>query len=156
MRIKGAVGVILDGLVICGGDGEARGGGLSCIQSSTVTIERCQISGNFSTSRGGGVSANDSEGKAMIRDSVISGNVAEKTGSAIQSWSEETLFELTNVTISGNRAMGERSAAIHLGEKGRLVARNSIVWGNGPSFTGDRISCMWTNCLLEGSGGSEK
>ena len=41
-----------------------------------------------------------------------------------------------------------------MGDNGRLVARNCLVWGNGSSFGGNEIACMWSNCLLEGSGGS--
>lgn len=98
----------------------------------------------------------NSVAKAVIRDSLISGNVAETVGAALQSWKEDSLFDLTNVTTTGNHSRGSQwASAIQMGRTGRLIARNCIVWGNGSSFSGERISCIWSNSLIEGCGGSE-
>jgi len=206
-RIKDAVGVVIDGLVICGGEGDEHGGGVLCLGSSSVTMSRCVVRGNKggngggiriideahlalldcwvvenqAVGVGGGVSVtgarltiercwiagNQVEGQGgalgihregatvTIRDSVISGNRCGKFGSAMQCWTADTLIDLTNVTITGNQVEEGRSAAIHLGNGGRLVARNSLVWGNGRSYRGSGSEAIWTNCLIENSCGSE-
>jgi len=208
LRIKDAIGVVVDGFVICGGEGHSRGGGVICLGASEVTMsrcvvrgnkgktgggiyvsgqsqftlrdswvlgnysdtfgggitsdeagvtaERCWIAGNRSKAQGGGISLHREGVTFVIRDSVISGNSAGRFGGAIQSWAANTLVDLTNVTVTGNREDESGSAAIHLGKEGRLVARNSILWGNEKSYNPGESTAIWTNCLLEGSCGSKE
>ena len=208
LKVENATDVVIDGLVICGGEGIGAAGGVTCLGRGSVLIsrclicgntgrwggginvsgeiiltirdsqilengakggwgggivsavdlviiERCWIRGNVSDGRAGAVLIENNDGKVIIRDSLISGNYAKDRGGALQSYFKGSLFDLTNVTVGGNRFERADSGAIHIGGGARLIARNSIFWGNEGELAGDLSSMLLTNCLVAGSGGSE-
>ena len=85
VRIVDGVDVLIDGFTICGGDARMTGGGVSCLENSSVTISRCVIRGNRSQI-GGGVSVSH-QSILIIRDSQILQNKVqaskEKSGNGI-------------------------------------------------------------------------
>jgi hypothetical protein len=115
---------ILDSMIT---NNSSQGGVSDGDSTSTVTIERCLISGNSRIRPGGGI---ESSGMTIIRDSQIAGNAAVSGGGGIANLG--TLY-LINSVVSGNRSTatgfedggGGISNAI-----GRIYVVNSTVSGN--------------------------
>jgi hypothetical protein len=138
-------GTALDGLRISGGyaDGSSYqtiigndridqnyGGGMWTYDAAP-TLTRVTISGNYASSRGGGMYNTaasgmvDSNLSPVLTNVTISGNAAAEGGGVCNS---SSWLVLTNVTISGNKADVEGGGMRNHG--GRPQIRNSIIWGN--------------------------
>jgi len=122
-----------------------EGGGVSGGDAaSTMTIERCLISGNFTGIGGGGV---DASGVSVIKNSQILNNSTNEWGGGIYN---SGILYLINSDVSGNETLvgapseddgggGIRNYA------GSLYVINSTVSGNasrGQSNTGGGIYCL--------------
>ncbi|WP_193213448.1 S8 family serine peptidase [Luteolibacter marinus] len=125
---------------------------------TTMTLDRCVLSGNRSNSNGGAYAVKGGSGSRTIRmrDCLLSGNYAANDGGAIHSWSGGTSFYLTNCTLAANKAADEGGSIYKL-YGGTVAINNTVVWGNSsdPAIkTGASATATWTSCLVEGCGGS--
>ncbi len=116
---------IIDSTVANNTDGGVEDGDAA----STMTIDRCLISGNKRWPSGGGV---ESSGATIIKDSQITNNTAlADFGGGIGSG---IILFLINSTVSGNRntgsSFGEDGGGGILNSSGRLFVTNSTVSGN--------------------------
>lgn len=129
--------VTLTGATVSGGRGgsASTGGAFYNSITSTLTINRCNITGNSAIGAsdvGGGIS---SHGKLYINNSTISNNTVTtnspgKGGGGIYTDGAETI--ITNSTISGNTVVGAGDAnAGGILNAGFTTIRNSTVTDNG-------------------------
>jgi len=118
---------VIDGFTICNGR-VCHGGGIYCC-SSSPTITNCTISGNKSSSRGGGIIC-ESGSSPEITNCIISGNVSGYGGAIYCDDSDPTI---THCTISGNTAIIGGGGICSYRNSSPLIV-NSILWGNSAPF----------------------
>jgi len=143
---------VIDGLTITGGraDGtrdEAAGGGIF-VSSSSVTIQRCRIKGNFAN-MGGGIY--NTGGVIVVIDSSLSGNEAVY-GGAMENYQGSAL--IINTSFSENRSQQNGGAVSNYFSSPVFV--NSVFSGNKTTFSGSAVfnyegSPVFTNCTLTGN-----
>jgi hypothetical protein len=92
--------VSISGLTINNGNMSGDGGGV--LNQGTLTLTACVVTGNITSSQGGGVT-NASGGTMTINGSTISGNTASAGGGGITNAGTLTLI---NSTVSGNTSDG--------------------------------------------------
>ena len=143
-KIPNTVAATISGLTISGGKGfnfqDGNGGGI--LNSGSLTISNCTISGNYATDQGkpysggggstgwtGGVGGGiHNFGGLTISNSTVSGNTADLDGGGLLNDGSMTII---NSTISGNTTNGFGGGAgggIYNGAT--LIITNSTVTGN--------------------------
>ncbi len=127
--------VSIAGLTLRGGGGSAFGGGLFVTGSGspahTVTLDGVVVTGNSTTSNGGGIQA---EQNVML--SVSDGAITDNQGNFGGGINADTgsVLTLVNVTISGNRATGGGGG---LDTVGTATLSNVTVVGNTADSDGE-------------------
>lgn len=116
-----------------------QGGGLWGAADSRATITSSVIAGNTAAERGGGVGLWTSL-QASVSNCLLAGNAALQGGAA---WWQDSPLTIRNCTISGNLAqVGGGLYGYTWSYADKLVAGNSIVWGNqaaGPQIVLDGL-----------------
>jgi hypothetical protein len=141
-------GAILDGFTITAGNGDAntginpasRGGGLYVDDNGAPTIKNCRFLKNYAI-YGGAVFVRDNS-HATFSNCVFMGNDCAGDGSCIYN-RPGSKTNMINCSFTGNLA-----GAIGNGSDIGVVIKNSIIWGNGGSFT--RNLATVSNCIVEG------
>jgi hypothetical protein len=120
---------VLDGFTVSGGnanvngDYHERGGGICLLSGSDVTIARCRVLDNRSSSNGGGVYV---ESNASFIDSRFEGNVSDLGGGlAVLSPSDQIV---SRCVFIGNAAA--RGGGIDAGLGGSPTVTNCLFYGN--------------------------
>ncbi len=138
----GTVVVSMSDLTITGGllSGTNQGGGI-LIGDESVTLTRCTVRDNKTTSAGGGIAV--VAGSLTIQDSTLSGNSA--TGGGAIYFNGPPLaggFTVLNSTISGNSATSNIGGGIllGLGFNGTCTVQNSTITANSAKSNGGGIS----------------
>ena len=123
-QIDGGVTASLSGLTITGGSAD-QGGGL--LNSGTLTMTNCTISGNSASKGGGGLA---SFGALTLTSCTLTGNHADSgSGGGLASYGPATL---TKCTVSSNGA----DTAGGIFSTGTLILTDCTVTGNGASQIG--------------------
>ncbi len=104
-----------------------RGGALSNLGGS-ITLTRCNLSGNSAASNGGGI--NNDQGNCTLSHCTLSGNRATGKGGGIHSAEAPTAMEIKHCTASGNISDNTTSDGIHVSHQTTALF-NSIVSENG-------------------------
>ncbi|MEZ5426428.1 MAG: choice-of-anchor Q domain-containing protein [Pyrinomonadaceae bacterium] len=94
--------VVINSLTISGGNSMDGGGILD--DSTYLTINNCNISGNGASGFGGGIY--NVNGRVDINSSTISGNTAGGSGGGIANGGNPSVLNISNSTISGNTSNG--------------------------------------------------
>jgi hypothetical protein len=154
-HVSGGVSATIAGLTITNGDGEEEylpGGGIYN-DHSTLTVDKCTVTGNYSPGRGGGAYNDGSNGSATLtvtNSTFSNNNAARPTGYGEAggiyndgSYGSATLT-ITNSTFSnnnGNIAGPSRGGAIHndayFGSAALTV--NSSTFTNNSAYQGGAI-----------------
>ena len=167
VTIPHASAIILSGLVITDGSDGLRGGGLSS-NGSTLTIERCTITGNTARDggglyltggttvirsstiadngpagrRGGGLAAIDAT--VFIEGSTFTGNTSEEEGGGIYLEGGSCIFDSAS-SVTGNTSLfGAGSGGGIYGDPGNAPAvalNGATVSGNDPDNCAGSVSC---------------
>lgn len=122
-------------------------GGGGIINSGTLILNRCTVSGNYSANgRGGGIA---NFGTLTVKASTLSGNFANGGGGGGISCSSASTVTVDSSTLSGNEAWFGGAIANY--NYSMPVVNNSIVTGN-TQFEGDNITFPFygTNNLTSG------
>jgi hypothetical protein len=131
--------------------------GSGVVNNGQMTMSGSTISGNSSTSSGGGLQVG--YGNVTLVNSTISGNTAATSGGGVSSGGTSTL-ELTSVTITGNTAngvgqMGHGGGGLASAPNmsGHVLLRNTLIAGNftaslGPDVIG-RVTSLGFNLIGE-------
>ena len=101
--LNSGVLTLADVTVRDGGDGGA------IFNNGTATLERVTVSGNHSTSSGGGIDNRD-PGQLTMSNSTISDNSADQQGGGMVVGGNGATVSLTHVTFSGNTDSGTAAA----------------------------------------------
>ena len=131
-NISGGTTVNLTGMTVSGGNATANGGGIFVAASGNLTIDRCHVRSNASTSFGGGAF---SMGVLNVLNSTVSANTSFNlsptgSGSGINNGIGGTL-NLTNSTVSGNTApLATDSAAVWTHATATTSITNSTITNN--------------------------
>jgi hypothetical protein len=132
-NVLSSVIVRLSGLTITGGNCAGPGGGLIISGGGSppnVTVIACAITGNASTTNGGGIY--QTLGTLTVVNSTISGNTAagSGTGGGIENWG--TALTLINTTISGNSVTtsGANNGGGIFSQGGSTTIRGCTITGN--------------------------
>ena len=115
--------VLFDGLTLTGGDLNGTAGGGAVLNFENLGIFNCTITGNRTSSFGGGIFAD--LGTLTIVDSTISANNAE-SGGGIHALGG--IVNISNSTISGNSVTGDGGGIE--GVSGITSIINSTISGN--------------------------
>lgn len=136
------------------------------------TMDRCIISGNAASSKGGGLYLDpqyNGDCKPLIKNSLLSGNKANISGGAIYNYAFDNAVaepSMRNCTIVGNASPVGSAISSWLGDGGEagFLVVNTIIWGNETSLDGQVANSystepandlpMYLYCLLEGSSSS--
>ena len=131
--------------VMISGNKAQSGGGVSNGSSNPV-FTNVIIKENIANGGGGGV--RNSNQSPIFINVVITGNTAN-TGAGIYNNYSSPIF--TNVSVSGNNAQTE-AGGMYNWYSTDIQVRNSIIWGNGSSNTGNRESDVpvYSNSLVQG------
>ena len=98
----------LTGVTVTGGSASSGGGLLTgtypYFNAGDLFLNESTISGNFASSRGGGIniSAPYGGGLVSVTGSTISGNVSNGLGGGFNGYARDTSFTFRDSTISGN------------------------------------------------------
>ena len=141
-------GAILDGFTITAGNGDAntginpasRGGGLYVADNGSPTIKNCLFLKNYAI-YGGAVFVRDNS-HATISNCAFIGNNCAGDGSCIYN-RPGAKTNIINCSFSGNF-----SGAIGNGSDAAVTVKNSIIWGNGGSFTRNMVTV--SNSIVQG------
>jgi photosystem II stability/assembly factor-like uncharacterized protein len=149
--VEGPVSVanaVLDGFTITAGNGDAntginpasRGGGLYVDDNGAPTISNCLFVKNYAI-YGGAIFVRDNS-HAIISNCAFSGNNSAGDGSCIYNRPGAST-NIINCSFSGNLM-----EAIGNGSDIAVVVKNSIIWGNGGSFTRNLVTV--SNSIVQG------
>jgi hypothetical protein len=112
-----AIDVIIDGVIVTGGNANCSGGGI--LNNETMTIRNSIITGNRAAQDGGGIYNN---GTLTVANVSVSQNSAAREGGGI---ANDGGLTLTNVTLAGNSATTGGGASVSA--QGTVTMNNSIV-----------------------------
>ena len=122
---------------ITGNSNLRSGGGGVSISDGVVSLTSSTVSGNVSSVGGGGIYL--SSGSLSLFNSTVSGNRTTNGGGGISS--ENSTVLLVNSTVTTNASQfGDGNGIFFItngSEAARLTIQNSIVAGNGPSYSSD-------------------
>jgi hypothetical protein len=179
--VTGASGAVLDGFTIEDGQADATtsdgGGGLYC-SGFAMTVDHCVFRNNVADYIGGGIYAYNGA-KLTVQNSVFSGNVADfggafgaytgsgthtfanclmvdnqatsSGGAAVLVWSGHA-STWTNCTVVRNTPGGAAAAFYFYTDNHTFT--NTILWDNASTLSASGGTRTFTNCLVQGSGGS--
>ena len=108
---------------------DGYGGAISCVNSSSPTVEYNIITGNSASSVGGGIYCGNNSSPIIVNN-IIRGNLAGAGGGGIDC-DDNSSPTMINNTISGNSA-GASGGGISCRSSSLLTVRNTILWGNSP------------------------
>lgn len=148
VRIRDAVGVIMDGFVICGGEGEIKGGGISVLGRSTAEISRCVIRGN--TAPYGGGNAVTGNGNLTIRETRIIANEAKGEGAfggGIGIYGDSVVIE--RCWIGGNWSSNRGGGVGLTNSVAKAVIRDSLISGNVAETEGAALQSWKEDSLFD-------
>ncbi|MBS0657706.1 MAG: hypothetical protein JSR82_05590 [Verrucomicrobia bacterium] len=147
---------VLRGLTLTGGSTNGFPGGGAILNTGTLLVENCTISGNTANA-GGAVASNTPSdlvtGRTELRFCTLAGN-SSGTGGAIYNYNGATF--LLHCTISGNTSTGTGGGVASFGDantytsvQGSIVAQNSggdvdFVFGGTNSFQTNGYSLIGT------------
>jgi hypothetical protein len=148
--------VVIENLTISGGQTpeigeliEQRGGGIY-IDSGTLTLTNCTVSGNSAADWGGGIF---SFGTVILTNCTVSNNSARQGGGGIDH--RNGTMTLTNCTVSNNTAGYGGGGIDH--RNGTMTLTNCTVSGNSAESLGGGIvnsnngTMTLTNCTVSGN-----
>jgi hypothetical protein len=100
--------VTIEGLTITDGVPLASGGGVFNEQA-TLTVNNCNVSGNFSGTSGGGFYSSGASARLTILNSIVSGNFATGMGHGGEGGgiNSEGTLTVANSIVSGNSVTGQ-------------------------------------------------
>lgn len=117
------------GMTLTGGNGRGENrdgfGGAIHADSAFVTLERVYVTGNTTSSAGGGISFNN--GNHRIIDSTFSSNTAFDCGGVSTGGFNEFVMSISNTTISGN-TVNQQGGGLCAG--GNTTLRNVTITNN--------------------------
>ncbi|MFL6501650.1 MAG: choice-of-anchor Q domain-containing protein [Candidatus Udaeobacter sp.] len=138
-HVSGGVTAIIAGLAITNGSASDWGGGIYNDQS-VLTVNNCNIVGNFAPGWGGGIFNDSFVSSATLRvtNSTLSGNSANSTGGAIYSDGSygNARLEIVNSTVSGNSA--HVGGGIYNSHSASTIS-NCTLSGNSASYGGGGV-----------------
>jgi len=133
LNIASGATVALAGLTITGGNIPGRTHGAGILNTGSLMLDNCTISGNSSTgygSYGGGI-YND-QGTLIVTNSTISGNSmtggGQNYGGGI--YNNRGTLTVTNCIISENSTSGHNLGGGIYSEEGTLTVANCVISGN--------------------------
>ncbi|RYD47785.1 MAG: right-handed parallel beta-helix repeat-containing protein, partial [Verrucomicrobiaceae bacterium] len=151
-HISGGANVTLRNLHLKDGrahlDGRDKGGGIYAL-GSTITVERCTISGCSSTLDGGGFYGDSLTGGA-IRLSRITGNQSSLFGGGL-ALNGTAAFPISNTQVSGNKAVGGGGGIYNFVSSPAIT--NCTIQGNSGGGVANQFPCnpVFRNCIVWGN-----
>ena len=124
-----------------------RGGGVNCDTDygTAPNISFCEITGNNSTSYGGGIQCYDSS--AIIKNCLIANNTANGPGGAVYLY-RISGAEISNCTIVNNTGSGGFGGIYRNDDSVTpAIIINSILWNNGDDLY--NLAGMSSHCCIE-------
>ena len=149
-RINAGQTVSLSNLTISNGKTPSGQSGGGILNSGTLSLANCVVSGNNATNASGGGIA--SAGNTQINNSFFSGNNAGQGGGIFQQTASVTI---SNSTISGNTAFTNNTGGVVV-DSSMSTFTNSTISGNtgtGLSGLGSNVLTV-TNCTITGNSSS--
>jgi 6-phosphogluconolactonase (cycloisomerase 2 family) len=125
--ISGTATVGISGMTLTGGNAMGDGGAIN--SSGILIIRNCLLSGNASTSFGGGI-RNVNPGIMRIINSTLSGNTVTASGNGGGGIDNNSTLFVTNSTISGNVILLGTSSGGGIWTSGELTITNSTITNN--------------------------
>lgn len=145
------------GISLRGGQADL-GGGIRVSNNSVVEMIDCEISENYASLDGGGISQTVSQ--LTLTRTTVANNVAGRQGGGIRragiSGQFPTFLIIRNSTISGNTAGQDGGAIESFGGSGEILIENSTIVDNHAESFGDLIfqelsvAPQFLNSVLEG------
>jgi CSLREA domain-containing protein len=129
--VETGASVLIDGLMVSGGDSDTSGGGI--INEGVLTLTNATVSGNSAEWDGGGI---DNGGALTVTNTMVSGNSAGGYGGGIGNYGALTL---TNSMVFGNSA-GWYGGGIDSGPEGDLTVTNVTISGNSAARAGGGLN----------------
>lgn len=123
----GSSTVNIENTVVSGNHSSSLGGGIhNSIGAGEMTISNSTISGNTTTGNGGGVT---NRGRLTLLNSVIEGNIASGNGGGI--WVLSGTVNITDSTVTGNTATLGGAAFVNTGGTVTVTGASNLC-GNTP------------------------
>ncbi len=145
--------LLLFGCTVSGNQSAASGGGIFCNTGATLFLENgCTVSGNFAYGEGGGIEVGTGS-SASVLNSTVSGNTGQYGGGIFNGGS----LILANSTVSGNNSSNYPGGGIFNAAPGFAALTNCTVSGNFAIGEGNGINNQYTmilnNCTISGNSG---
>ncbi len=141
LSIASGLTVILNHLTITGGTASSGNGGGILVQSSTLTVQNCTISGNTAVA-GGGIAASGTS-NVTVQNSTVSGNTStgrgpNDGGGGIEVSGTGSTLTVQYSTVSGNTSTVGKGGGIYFlsSSGGTLTVQYSTISGNSSASYG--------------------